>query len=131
MLHEEVRNKNDFFQSGSRKIVAEKMSLINFTINNDTYCFLIQLFIDNPNYQTEDIIVPKINEYVITTKRLATIDVREFWESEVSSYLKDENDLKEMQEVYDIIDWWDGEKVDSDEYNEDTIETEIYEINKL
>lgn len=132
MINEEINRKEDFFVSKYKQILQDKMSLINLElIDNDVYSFLIQLYIDNPNYQTEEITVPILNEYIVTTKRIATIDVREFYENEVSSYLKNEDDLQEMEEYYSLTDWWEGEMVDRDEYNEETMDTEIYEITRV
>lgn len=132
MINEEINRKEDFFISKYKQILQDKMSLINLElIDNDVYSFLIQLYIDNPNYQTEEITVPILNEYIVTTKRTATIDVREFYENEVSSYLKNEDDLQEMEEYYSLTDWWEGEMVDRDEFNEETMDTEIYEITRV
>lgn len=132
MINEEINRKEDFFISKYKQLLQDKMSLINLElIDNDVYSFLIQLYIDNPNYQTEEITVPILNEYIVTTKRTATIDVREFYDNEVSSYLKNEDDLQEMEEYYSVTDWWEGEMVDRDEYNEETMDTEIYQITRV
>lgn len=132
MINEEINRKEDFFISKYKQLLQDKMALINLElIDNEVYSFLIQLYIDNPNYQTEEITVPILNEYIVTTKRTATIDFSEFYENEVSSYLKNEDDLQEMEEYYSVTDWWEGEMVDRDEYNEETMDTEIYEITRV
>jgi hypothetical protein len=69
----------------------------------------------------------------VITKRHATISVVELWKNEVESYFEDENDVQNFGEWFggSSSDWWDGEMIDRDEYDEETSETEVDEINKL
>jgi hypothetical protein len=49
----------------------------------------------------------------------------------VESYFDDENDVQTFEEWFGGNDWWDGEMIDRDEYEEETTETEVDEINKI
>jgi hypothetical protein len=85
----------------------------------------------NPNFETEQIRIPKLHTYEIITKRYATISVKEYWKNGVESYFDDENDVQTFEEWFGGNDWWDGEMIDRDEYEEETTETEVDEINKI
>ena len=85
----------------------------------------------NPNYETEPIKIPELHTYEITTKRYATINVREYWKNTIENYLEDENDVQDFEEWFGEADWWSGEMIDRDEYDETTTDTDIDEINKI
>ena len=101
------------------------------TANNEDFSFIFALYRMNPNYETEPIKIPELHTYEITTKRYATINVREYWKNTIKNYLEDENDVQDFEEWFGESDWWSGEMIDRDEYDEETTDTDIDEINKI
>jgi methyl-accepting chemotaxis protein len=67
------------------------------------------------------------------TESNATISVVELWKNEVESYFEDENDVQNFVEWFggSGSDWWEGDMIDRDTYDEETTETEVDEINKI
>jgi hypothetical protein len=51
----------------------------------------------------------------------------------VESYFDDENDVQQFGEWFggSGSDWWEGDMIDRDEYDEENTDVEIDEINKL
>ena len=57
--------------------------------------------------------------------------MREYWKNTFKSYLEDEDDVQDFVGWFDNSDWWDGDMIDRDEYDEETTDTDIDEINKI
>ena len=124
-------DRRQLISSSTQKIVKDIFNDIGMNINDKDMEFVFALYRDNPNYLTEEIKIPELHEYEVITKRYATINVRELWKNTYESYFNDEDDVDDFQSWFGGADWWDGEMIDRDEYDEETDETEIDEINKL
>ena len=124
-------DRRQLISSSTQKIVKDIFNDIGMNINDKDMEFVFALYRDNPNYLTEEIKIPELHEYEIITKRYATISIREYWKNTYESYFNDEDDVDDFQSWFGGADWWDGEMIDRDEYDEETDETEIDEINKL
>jgi len=124
-------NGNDLITYNGRKGVMRILEDIGLSADDDDLSFIFALYKINPNFNTEPIKIPQLHTYEIITKRHATISVIELWKNEVESYFDDENDVQNFEEWFGGHDWWEGEMIDRDEYDEETSETEVDEINKL
>ena len=124
-------DKKQLISSSTQRIVKDIFNDIGMNINDKDMEFVFALYRDNPNYLTEEIKIPELHEYEIVTKRYANIQVREYWKNTYESYFNDEDDVLDFESWFGGADWWDGEMIDRDEYDEETAETEIDEINKL
>jgi predicted transcriptional regulator YdeE len=124
-------DRRQLISSSTQRIVKDIFNDIGMNINDKDMEFVFALYRDNPNYLTEEIKIPELHEYEVITKRYATINVRELWKNTYESYFNDEDDVDDFQSWFGGADWWDGEIIDREEYDEETDETEIDEINKL
>lgn len=124
-------NRRQLISRSTQKIVKDIFNDIGMNINDKDMEFVFALYRDNPNYLTEEIKIPELHEYEIITKRYATISIREYWKNTYESYFNDEDDVDDFQSWFGGADWWDGEMIDREEFDEETAETEIDEINKL
>jgi len=124
-------DRRQLISSSTQKIVKDIFNDIGMNINDKDMEFVFALYRDNPNYLTEEIKIPELHEYEIITKRYATISIREYWKNTYESYFNDEDDVDDFQSWFGGADWWDGEMIDREEFDEETAETEIDEINKL
>jgi hypothetical protein len=124
-------NNNDLITYNGKKGVMNILEDIGLSADNDDLSFIFALYKMNPNFETEQIRIPKLHTYEIITKRYATISVKEYWKNGVESYFDNENDVQTFEEWFGGNDWWDGEMIDRDEYEEETTETEVDEINKI
>ena len=121
----------DLFSQGNQRLIRQIFEDIGMSIDKNDIEFVFALYRENPNFLTEDIKLPKLHQYEIVTKRYARIEVREYWKNTYESYLDDEDDVQEFIDWFGGGDWWEGEMIDRDEYDEETTETETDEINKL
>jgi hypothetical protein len=121
----------ELVSGANQKIVKDILDDIGMTVETEDLSFIFSLYRMNPNYETESIKVPKLHTYEIITRRYARISVKEMWKNTVDSYLEDEDDVQEFEEWFSNSDWWEGEMIDRDEYDEETTDTDIDEINKL
>ena len=112
------------------RAIVEALSIIGLEINKIDMNFLTQLRIENPNFETEEIKIPTLKLIEVRTERQVIVSVNEVWEHEVNSYI-DENDLGRFLEDMSDNEWWEGEKVDEDIYDEETTSSEIVEINRI
>lgn len=112
------------------RAIVEALSIIGLEINKIDMNFLTQLRIENPNFETEEIKIPTLKLIEVRTERQAIVRVNEVWEHEVNSYI-DEDDLGRFLEDMSDNEWWEGEKVDEDIYDEETTSSEIVEINRI
>lgn len=112
------------------RAIVEALSIIGLEINKIDMNFLTQLRIENPNFETEEIKIPTLKLIEVRTERQAIVRVNEVWEHEVNSYI-DEDDLGRFLEDMSGNEWWEGEKVDEDIYDEETNSAEIVEINRI
>lgn len=110
--------------------IVEALSIIGLEINQIDMNFLTQLRIENPNFETEEINVPTLKLIEVKTERQAIIRVNEIWEQEVNSYI-DEDDLGRFLADMSDNEWWLGDKVDEDIYDEETVSTEVVETNRI
>ena len=115
----------------NEKIVKDILDDIGMAVETEDFSFIYSLYRMNPNYETEPIKIPELHTYEITIKRYATISVREYWKNTDENYLEDENDVGDFEEWFGETDWWSGEMIDRDEYDEETTDTDIDEINKI
>ena len=122
---------NNLITNTGKKVVMNILDDIGMSANNDDLSFIFSLYRMNPNFETEPIRIPELHTYEVITKRYATIRVQEFWKTEVESYLDDENDFQDFDSWFGGSDWWDGQRIDRDEYDEETEETEYDSINKI
>jgi hypothetical protein len=112
------------------RAITTALETIGIEINNQDLNFLVQLHKQNPNYQTEEIKIPTLKVFEVTTRRQAVMYVVEYWVNTVSSYV-DEDDLSSYLTDMDDLDWWEGQKVDEDITSEETTDTEIDDINRI
>ena len=115
----------------NEKIVKDILDDIGMAVETEDFSFIYSLYRMNPNYETEPIKIPELHTYEIVTKRSATISVNELWKSTVENYLEYEGDVQEFIDWFDNTEWWEGEMIDRDEYDEETTDTDIDEINKI
>jgi hypothetical protein len=123
--------EKDLFSHANQRLIRRIFDDIGIDINKKDIEFVFALYRDNPNFLTEEIKLPKVHEYEIVTKRYATISIREYWKNTHESYLDNENDVEDFISWFGGGDWWDGEMIDREEFDEETSETETDEINKL
>ena len=121
----------ELVSGANQKIVKDILDDIGMVAETKDLSFIFSLYRMNPNYETEPIKIPELHTYEITTKRYATISVREYWKNTIENYLEDENDVQDFEEWFGEADWWSGEMIDRDEYDEETTDTDIDEINKI
>jgi hypothetical protein len=133
-MYEDINNfgsTRDLISGVNQKILKDILDDIGMTVDNEDLSFIFSLYRLNPNYDTEPIKIPQLHTYEVYTKRHATISVRELWKSNVESYFEDENDVQDFDSWFGGTDWWEGEMVDREEYDEETTDTDYDEINKL
>jgi hypothetical protein len=133
-MREDINNfglTRDLISGVNKKILTDILDDIGMTPTNEDLSFIFSLYRLNPNYDTEPIKIPELHTYEIYTKRYANISVRELWKSNVESYFEDENDVQDFDSWFGGNDWWEGERVDREEYDEETTDTDYDEINKL
>jgi hypothetical protein len=121
----------DLISNTGKKGVMSILEDIGLTADNDDLSFIFSLYKMNPNFETEPIRIPELHTYEVVTKRYAIIKVQELWKNEVDSYFDDENDFQDFDSWFGGSDWWDGQRIDRDEYDEETEETEYDSINKI
>jgi len=115
----------------NEKIIKDILDDIGMVAETKDLQFIFSLYRMNPNYEIEPIKIPELHTYEIITKRYATISIKELWKTTVENYLEDENDVQEFMDWFNNPDWWEGEMIDRDEYDEETTDTDIDEINKI
>jgi hypothetical protein len=121
----------DLISGANQKIIKDIFDDIGMTIENYDLNFIFALYRLNPNFETESLKMPQLHTYEVYTKRYATISVRELWKNTVESYFEDEDDVQDFDGWFGGNDWWEGEMVDREEYDEETTDTDYDEINKL
>jgi hypothetical protein len=115
----------------NQKVIKEIFDDIGMVVRGQDIDFIFALYRENPNFLTEELKLPTLHEYEIITKRYATISIREYWKNTHETYLDDEDDVDDFISWFGGGDWWNGEMIDREEFDEETAETEIDEINKL
>ena len=121
----------ELVSGANQKIVKDILDDIGMVAETKDLSFIFSLYRMNPNYETEPIKIPELHTYEIITKRYATINVSELWKNTVENYLEYEGDVQEFIDWFDNTEWWEGEMIDRDEYDEETRDTDIDEINKI
>jgi len=121
----------ELVSGANQKIVKDILDDIGMVAETEDLSFIFSLYRMNPNYETEPIKVPELQTYEIITRRYARISVKELWKNTVDSYLEDEDDVQEFEEWFSNSDWWEGEMIYREEYDEETTDTDIDKINKL
>jgi len=120
----------DLISHANQKIIKDIFDDIGISIDQDDLGFILALYKLNPNFVTEKIKIPELYTYEVITKRYANVSIREYWKNEVNSYFEDEDDVNDFISWFGD-DWWEGEMIDREEYDEETTDTDIDEINKL
>ena len=121
----------ELVSGANQKIVKDILDDIGMVAETKDLSFIFSLYRMNPNYETEPIKIPELHTYEIITKRYATINVSELWKNTVENYLEYEGDVQEFIDWFDNTEWWEGDMIDRDEYDEETRDTDIDEINKI
>ena len=121
----------ELVSGANQKIVKDILDDIGMVAETEDLSFIFSLYRMNPNYETEPIKIPELPTYEIVTKRSATISVNELWKNTVENYLEYEGDVQEFIDWFDNTEWWEGDMIDRDEYDEETRDTDIDEINKI
>jgi len=102
--------------------------------DNDVSEFVYALIYENlgPPFSKE-FVRPQLNSYTIEHRNHVNIRRIEYWEGNIETYLPEssvDNDYIYDLESNGYYNWWDGEMTDSEEYDSDTTESEVYDINK-
>ena len=121
----------ELVSGANQKIVKDILDDIGMTVETKDLSFIFALYRMNPNYETEPIKIPVLHTYEIITRRYASIKVKEHWKNTVQNYLDNEDDVQEFEDWFGAGDWWDGEMIDREEYDEETTGTDTDEINKI
>jgi hypothetical protein len=121
----------DLISGANKKIVKDIFDDIGISIDQYDLGFILALYKLNPNFATEKIKIPELHTYEVITKRYANVSIREYWKNEVDSYFEDEDDVNDFISWFGGSDWWEGEMIDREDYDEETTDTDIDEINKL
>ena len=124
-------DKQSLISYHNQKVIKEIFDDIGMSLRGDDIDFIFALYRENPNFLTEELKLPTPHKYEIITKRYATISIKEYWKNTYETYLKNEDDVDDYISWFGGGDWWEGELIDRDEYDEETSETETDEINKL
>jgi len=128
---DEGLDKTSLISYHNQKVIKEIFDDIGMVVRGQDIDFIFALYRENPNFLTEELKLPTLHEYEIITKRYATISIREYWKNTHETYLDKEDDVDDFISWFGGGDWWEGELIDRDEYDEETSETETDEINKL
>ncbi len=128
---DEGLDKTSLISYHNQKVIKEIFDDIGMVVRGQDIDFIFALYRENPNFLTEELKLPTLHEYEIITKRYATISIREYWKNTHETYLDDEDDVDDFISWFGGGDWWNGEMIDRDEYDEETSETETDEINKI
>lgn len=133
IIEESMKKNGDpkyAFDYRNPRAIREGLDSIGIEISKMDLDFLLQLYSQNPNYQTEQLKMPKLKVFEVTTKRQAVLYVTEYWENKVKTYV-DEPYLAEYLMDLQDFNWWDGVKVDDDISSEETTDVEIDDINRI
>jgi hypothetical protein len=128
---DEGLDKTSLISYHNQKVIKEIFDDIGMVVRGQDIDFIFALYRENPNFLTQELKLPTLHEYEIITKRYATISIREYWKNTHETYLDDEDDVDDFISWFGGGDWWNGEMIDREEFDEETAETEIDEINKL
>ena len=133
VIEESMKKQGDSkyaFDYRNPRAIKEGLDSIGIEISEMDLDFLLQLYSQNPKYKTEQLKIPKLKIFEVTTKRQAVIYTTEYWENKVETYV-DEKNLPEYLMDLKNFDWWDGEKIDEDISSEETTDLEIDDINRI
>lgn len=133
VIEESMKKQGDSkyaFDYRNPRAIKEGLDSIGIEISEMDLDFLLQLYSQNPKYKTEQLKIPKLKVFEVTTKRQAVIYTTEYWENKVETYV-DEKNLPEYLMDLKNFDWWDGEKIDEDISSEETTDLEIDDINRI
>ena len=133
VIEESIKKSGDpkyAFDYRNPRAIKEGLDSIGIEISEMDLDFLLQLYSQNPKYKTEQLKIPKLKVFEVTTKRQAVIYTTEYWENKVETYV-DEKNLPEYLMDLKNFDWWDGEKIDEDISSEETTDLEIDDINRI
>lgn len=118
------------FDYRNPRAIREGLDSIGIEISKTDLDFLLQLYSQNPNYETERLKIPKLKVFEVTTKRQAVVYVTEYWENKVETYVDEPYLAEYLMDLQDFA-WWDGKKVDEDISSEETTDVEIDDINRI
>ena len=131
---DEIVFKSEPFYSNTISEVEDILSPIGITFNNEIdYSFFVQLYLDNPDFETERIKRPSLMSYEV----LHDESVREWrtytYRTVVDSYYPVDNDmLNSLRSNGDgWYDYWDGKLVYDNVDDTESIDDEIQSIEKI
>ena len=135
MIYESVKSygrPSNIFDGANDSLIREELDLINIkNLDYSEMSFICQLYISNPNYDTMALKIPKLNNFRVTTKRVAEIREIQWWVSDYETFIEDPDDVSTFLSDYDDIEWWDGEMRDSENYDEETLSSDIDDVKKI
>jgi hypothetical protein len=131
-------DRDDFesepFESSTIREVEDILSPLGITFNDEiNYSFFVQLYLDNPNFETESIKRPSLMSYEV----LHDESVREWrtytYRNVVDSYYPvDDNMLHSLRSNGDgWYDYWDGQLVNDDVDDTESMEDDIQRIKRI
>ena len=122
----------DILSYTNQDLIREELGLIGINnVDDMEMSFLLQLYKSNPNYETDTIKIPRLNKFEVKTMRSADVREKQWWVSEYETFLEEEDSFSEFLSETDDYEWWDGDMVDSETYNEETISTEVDDVKKI
>jgi hypothetical protein len=133
-MREDINNfgsTRNLISGVNQKIIKEILDNIGMSPTNEDLSFIFSLYKLNPNYDTEPIKIPELHTYEVITKRYANVSIREYWKNTVESYFEDKDDVQDFDSWFGDNDWWNGELIDREEYDEETTDTDYDKINKI
>lgn len=126
--------KSEPFDSNTISEVEDILSPIGITFNDEiNYSFFVQLYLENPNFETEEIKRPTLMSYEV----LHDESVREWrtytYRNVVDSYYPVDNDmLNSLRSNGDgWYDYWDGQLVNDDVDDTESMEDDIQSIKRI
>ncbi len=123
---------SNIFDYANDRLIREELDLINLkNLDYSEMSFILQLYKSNPNYETEPLKLPKLGTFEVKTRRIAELREKQWWVMDYESFLEDPDDVNIFLAENDDYDWWDGEMIDSESYDEETLGTEIDDVKKI
>lgn len=132
MINEIGPYDSEIISYTSRKILKEIFDDIALSVDEDDIQFIFALYELNPNFETDRIKIPELHSYEVITKRVATVTIEEYYSNKVDSYFDNPEDLESYIGWFGgAADWWEGNLIDREERDEETVETETERIKKI
>jgi hypothetical protein len=128
------KNFNELYPHRSDDIVKTlKMSASQFGESNLSLSdleYLLVLWGLNPDFKDgNDIIMPKLHKFEVSTRVNLKQYVREEWETTYNTYLNEEQLQLNLEEYEN--NWWEGDMMYSEIQDSNTLETDITDIHEI